>query len=586
MRAHAALACAVVLGSCVPPPVPRLVRFSSSILLDEAAGHVIVTSPDDDAVVTLSTVDGAEIGRTSVAGGPEELARLGPELVVTLGRDGAVAILHVAGEPTRVPVPCGSTRAVVSLDGRTFVSCPDDDRIVELDAAYAVVSVREIVGGPAGLARFGDLLGVTLERRGVLATFDLSGSASFPAAPLTETALESGAGRSASQASVLTADPVGGFVALFQRVENDGDRERDPRTGGYGSVVDGMPRIEPRVRSACGDSYARFDGGARAMSGPSAVATAGGHVWIANRYTDDVLFAHCDPSDDGVRAGELEVFTTFGVGRGPRGIALSADGHTAFVDAGFDWAVSRLDAPDDARPRVPVTWTRRRTVGTTTLSAAALEGRSLFFDAVDTHLTPSGVVTCGTCHPRGGDDGLSWFLHTPGIPRKLRRTPPAWAARPAYAPFHWDGGFTSVATLARSTTEELMEGDGLLVDFDAIAAYLAEVPPPSPRPPEDVAAVERGAAVFEGAGCGDCHVDGGVDGTSHDVLPATADLDATLVAVETPPLVGVRARAPYFHDGRAPTLRDTVTIADDRHGLTSSLTSAEIDDLVVYLESL
>jgi mono/diheme cytochrome c family protein len=174
------------------------------------------------------------------------------------------------------------------------------------------------------------------------------------------------------------------------------------------------------------------------------------------------------------------------------------------------------------------------------------------------------------------------------VPRKLRRTPPAWGARAALLPYHWDGGFTDGATLAQTTTHELMNGDGLLVPFDDIAAYMSELGPPAPRAPDDAAAAMRGEALFGRAGCATCH--GGAyyaDGMPHaGVIPTSSDPDAVLATVDTPSLVAVRARAPYFHDGSAATLRDTITVPGDTHGTTSTLTSSELDDLVAYMESL
>jgi len=325
------------------------------------------------------------------------------------------------------------------------------------------------------------------------------------------------------------------------------------------------------------------------MSGPSALAARRGWLWIVHQYTDNVLLARCD-EEGAPREGTLDVYATFRLGRGPRGIALSEDGRTAFVDVGFDWALARLDVPPVRTTTViEPTFPRRPERGPAFLSEVALRGRSQFFDAVDTHLTPSGVVTCGTCHPDGGEDGLAWFLHTGGVPRKLRRTPPAWGARATLSPFHWDGEFTDAALLARTTTRELMEGDGLLVDFDAIATFMREALPPPPRPVDEAtrASVVRGAALFVSTGCVDCHLEAlRTDGRLHEVVSPSSDPDAMLSSVDTPPLAGVRARAPYFHDGRAPTLRDTLTVPDDTHGRTGALTSADVDDLVVYLESL
>jgi cytochrome c peroxidase len=57
------------------------------------------------------------------------------------------------------------------------------------------------------------------------------------------------------------------------------------------------------------------------------------------------------------------------------------------------------------------------------------------------------------------------------------------------------------------------------------------------------------------------------------------------VGLDTPPLVGLADTGPYLHDGSAATLREVLAERnpDDLHGVTSSLTDAEIDALVRYL---
>src|SRR5262249_20228204 len=57
---------------------------------------------------------------------------------------------------------------------------------------------------------------------------------------------------------------------------------------------------------------------------------------------------------------------------------------------------------------------------------------------------------------------------------------------------------------------------------------------------------------------------------------------------ETTFLLGVWATAPYLHDGRAATLRDTLTVDNpgDRHGTTSGLNAGQLNDLVAYLQQL
>jgi hypothetical protein len=593
-----AIAAALTLAACAPlavdpdgPAAPPPTARSGSIVLAPDERSLWVASPDDDAVVQIRTDDLAEVRRVPVAGSPTQLAWAGDRLVVTLAQSSDVAIVGPGAAVRRVPTPCGGTRAVV-VAAQAFVSCPDDDLVVELDPARGrVLRSVEAPGRPTALALAGDALFASAARTGHVRTYSVARierapPATWPTpvplarAQLEDVALPADAGHAAVQVDALAVDRDGRLLGAYQRVEHDGDRDRPPSEGSYGSVVDGHPRIEPRLFGPCGERYAVFDGGARVFSGPSAIAAADDVVWVANRSTDSVAALRCS-ADDAL----APLVASWRTGRGPSGIALSSDGHTAWVDLAYDHGIARLtldDAPDAER---------RRDLGPTRLSADALRGRNLFDDAVDTHLTPSGIVTCATCHPGGGEDGLSWFLHTADIPPKLRRSSPAWGGRPALAPYHWDGGLPDAADLAEVNIVDLLGGDGLLVDTAAIAAWLAERPLPVPRPlaPSEQARARHGARVFEAAGCGACHAGPlFADGRAHDVLAPSADPDGALAEVDTPTLRGVRARPPYLHDGRAPTLRDVLTTHNrgDRHGRTSRLSSTDLDDLVLYLQTL
>jgi cytochrome c peroxidase len=59
-------------------------------------------------------------------------------------------------------------------------------------------------------------------------------------------------------------------------------------------------------------------------------------------------------------------------------------------------------------------------------------------------------------------------------------------------------------------------------------------------------------------------------------------------AFQVPPLMGLAARAPYMHNGCATTLHDRFGPCGggDKHGKTSHLSAAQINDLVAYLETL
>ena len=76
----------------------------------------------------------------------------------------------------------------------------------------------------------------------------------------------------------------------------------------------------------------------------------------------------------------------------------------------------------------------------------------------------------------------------------------------------------------------------------------------------------------------------------HDV-PAGAYrawLVGTRQDVNTPSLLGLARTAPYLHDGSASTLKERLVQGrqSNRHGSTSHLSDADIDDLVAYLQTL
>ena len=100
---------------------------------------------------------------------------------------------------------------------------------------------------------------------------------------------------------------------------------------------------------------------------------------------------------------------------------------------------------------------------------------------------------------------------------------------------------------------------------------------------------EAGARVFVAAGCGDCHAGAEFsDRQRHGVLAPSSDPAARIDRVDTPTLLGVYARAPYLHDGRAATLREVLTThnANDLHGRTSGLSAGELAALEAYLQTL
>ncbi|MEO1267710.1 MAG: cytochrome c peroxidase, partial [Myxococcota bacterium] len=599
---------------------PAALRPTASTPLLLHNNTLWVSSPDDATIIALDPETLEVRQQIAAPGGPEHVAIVSGQLVVTLAEATEVLFLDpTTGSPTAtVPVPCGGTRAVVGLQTpdtppQVAVTCPYDDRLLILDPlTHTLRATLHTPARPTAIAASGDTVTVTSSHTGVVWRIGAASLLNHTSPdPWTPSALKahhttltpiqpSPSDRNASLFDALAVDPDSGQVwGVYQSVDNDSDRNRPPSEGGYGSVIDGTPRIEPRLwGDGCGTgTFARFDGGRRVFSGPVALASQAGHIWIVNRFTQNVAVLRCrpEPSMPSNTDGLPELVAHFRIGAGARGIALDPGGQVAFIDVGFDHAIARLDLNQlQNTPIERPTLERRRDIGPLNLSVSAQLGRNLFHDATNTHLTPSGVVACATCHPNGGDDGLVWFLHTTGVSRRLRRTAPAWNARREAAPYHWDGEFATGAELAEDTIQQLMEGDALLIDTYAIAAYMDEVPLPPPRPltPEEQALAQEGKRLFESTdvGCTQCHTGASwTNNTFHpQVVPPSADPDGAIDTVVTRPLRAVRARAPFLHDGRAGTLESIHAEhnPNDTHGRTQHLSPHQRQALRLYLETL
>ena len=613
------------------------VSRSSTIARSVDGRSLWLTSPDDDQLVEVDPSSLEAVRRIEVAGQPRELTVLGERILVTGNLSTSLAVVdpegpggdaQEPGEPDveAVPLPCGGSRGVVGLPASAsgpprdlaIVTCPNDDRlaVVDLGAGRTVATVA-VAGRPTGIVRDRTTITVSTAGDGGLhsfATADLvAGLEASPSAPedgvaVPELDLERtddrawvDGQRTASTLAALDAGPRG-VVGAYQVVDNQRKLSREEIEAGstYGSPQDGRARLEPAIAGPCGARFSSLSDEARRLSGPVALAASptGDLVWVVGQFSHSVSVVRCDGSAPSARSATVAAFD---VGDGARGIVLADGGRSAFVDVGFDHQVAELRLPGgadrlgagDAIERTAAVQVGRRSVDDEYLSPLAQQGRRMFDDATDPHLTPFGVVTCGSCHPSAGEDGLSWRIEsvdaeTGGIERKVRRTPPAWQVDADAKPLHWDGGFTSSDALALDTVQRLLGGDGLMVDTAALSAYMAEVaaPPAAPERGADEAALRRrGAAVLAAKGCTTCHTgDAGTDGRTHDVLARSDVPDGDLDAVVTPPLRAVRGRAPYGHDGRSSTLAALLGAHRDARGRPIELSAEERAAVIAYLD--
>lgn len=601
-------------------------RSRSSTIAWSPTGRALwVTSPDDDRVVAIDPASLDVIDQVEVPGQPRELTVLDADLVVTASQSTDLAVIQPgAGPAAFVAMPCGGTRSVVTIPGSRLavVTCPSDDRLVlvDLDRILAVATI-DLPGRPTGIVRDGEVLTVSTAGDGRLHAFDVDdlvdaldqatvrpqvGDDDLPelgVEPRSSRRAWTDGNRTASSLGALDAGPRGP-VGVYQVVDNQRRLTAAEIEAGstYGSPKDGRARLEPAIAGACGARFSSLEDEHRRLSGPVAVAATAddGLVWVVGEFSHSVSVVRCTGAGSGERSATVAAFD---VGEGARGIVLDDDGRTAYVDVGFDHEVTKLVLPDGAPAAAaddPIERTEpaavgRRKVDDRYLSPLAQEGRRMFNDGTNTHLTPFGVVTCGSCHPSAGEDGLSWRIErvdpdTRGIERKVRRTPPAWQVDPDVKPLHWNGEFTDIDDLSLTTIQQLLGGDGLLVDTAALSAYVAEVAAPPTTPTGDAATTARsqqdGQALLADLGCTSCHAgDAGTDGRAHDVLSPSTVADGDLPEVITPALRSVRGRAPYGHDGRAPDLEALLGLHEDGAGDPLALSPDELAAVVAYLRT-
>jgi cytochrome c553 len=198
-------------------------------------------------------------------------------------------------------------------------------------------------------------------------------------------------------------------------------------------------------------------------------------------------------------------------------------------------------------------------------------GRALFH-----RITLSGM-TCASCHPEGGEDGLVWDVDPIG-PRRTQSLAGHIVAR---APYHWNADMPDLRMLMSEVFMARMGGDSITrSQYLSLGPWLDRIPAPR-WAATDPAAAARGKALFDSPAlaCATCHA--GELLTNN----RTADV-GTGGAFKVPSLLGVAARAPFLHDGCAATLVDSFTTCTTVHGTVSSLTPAQLADLIVYLESI
>ena len=271
------------------------------------------------------------------------------------------------------------------------------------------------------------------------------------------------------------------------------------------------------------------------------------------------------------------------VGSGPRGIALAPDGHTLALAAYFSGQVRLLDTLSNQVNNAVAT-------GPAVPEHALRRGERLYYDGDGCY---QRWLSCASCHPHNRADGLNWDLVNDGVGNVKNTLSHVYST--ATPP--------SMSTGVRASTAVAIQAGFKFIQFqqrsdqemqDVYDFMTSLRPEPSPYWNKNWLSVSavRGKALFESpaVGCANCHSGPYFTdqrrynvGTGHpgDVGPLDPIYD-------TPTLHELWRTPPYLHDGSAPTLRDVLTThnSNNLHGATSQLNSAQLDDLVAYLQQV
>jgi mono/diheme cytochrome c family protein len=263
----------------------------------------------------------------------------------------------------------------------------------------------------------------------------------------------------------------------------------------------------------------------------------------------------------------------FVVPPGPEGVAVDDVSGRAVVFSQVAGAVTVVALDGDASPTrtIPLDYHPAPAL------AAASRGRMLFYRTDDTRISGDGIA-CSSCHVDGRDDGLTWTT-----PMGPRQTPMLAGRLAGTAPYGWEGDRPTLGAYIANTVERL-GGKGMAAqDVEDLTAYLLTLRPP-PRAASDADRAGHGRALFEdAAGCGTCHAGGSTDAAVHGVSATAQDIKTSF---DTPSLHFIGGTAPYFHDGRYPTLEALLADPASAMGHSASLSDADRGALAAYLRTL
>ena len=605
----------LLLAALASAPALAVQARSSAIAVTPDGARVWVVNRDSNSVSVLDTVTSALLAETPVGREPRTLA---------ITPDGAKVYVACLGS-NRVDVLDGATFALlrsiavgrepfgvaVAPNGaRVYVTATSSGTVSVIDPVTDTVTSTITPGGrPRGLAVSADSSQLALTHyltptpsvNGVVSLFNattlaLTTNVNLPVIPPgtnldgVPNIMQAAAYRPASTQLWLP------FVAS---ITGNANLTLQTTVRPELAIVDtslAPPREAPNTRINLNLIVA-----SPAVSQPVAIdfVPNGTAAVVVNQASDDVTI---------VAAATRTELRTVRVGSAPDGVAVSPDGARAYVSNYLSRTVSVLAISPPASAAVigtiPVT--------SEPLPANILNGKKLFFTARGRMSTQNNIA-CTSCHPDAAHDGRDWIF-TNNVGEGNRKTTDIRGIVDSGA-IHWTANMDELQDLEWNIRKinfgpGLIDGlpfdalatghnAGLSPDLDDMAAFMDSLTAPDSINPNRgaggvlSAAAARGKQLFRdpARGCASCHR--GVAGTDsdraslvrHDVgTLAPADLNGQH-GFDTMGLRNLHDAAPYLHDGTAPSLQAVLTNRNtgNRHGVTSTLTTGQVNDLASYL---
>ena len=612
-------------GAASPSPgkafPPALKRASSAIAVTDDGSILVAVNPDSNSVTLVDTASQSVTAELGVGVDPRSVA-VSPDgaraFIANQGSD-SVSVIDLAARAVIATVPVGDRPVGVaaSPDGRFVVVAElGDDRVRFLDAHnLSTLSVLAVADRPHGLA-------FTPDGRRLLVTHLLSGDVTIlnvqPFTIYLPLLIQS---RDTSDASRLTLHTLrltshASLISTWPHVapapavvvNAAGTRAYLPQTMANGLGLDTSfdTTVFPKVsvlnlttNSHQTSEHISLPEKDTPVGLPWGVALARDdtELWVVNAASNDISVLNIITPTQPGRVAHIAV------GHNPRGIVISPDGNTAYVNNTLAGTVSVIDAN-------AYTVTAVITTTDIPLPPVLLHGKRLFHSSAQPDLAKARWISCNTCHIEGEHDGRTWLVQyigtvPPGATPIITRNTTSLLGMVETYPLRWSAEWNESADSEFSVRFEQF-GTGLIsgtmnstlglpnqgrsYDLDSLAAFIDSLAAPT-RTHALTPAELRGKAIFESAEtqCASCHpAPLYTDLKVHDVDTADAYGEWFGPLIDTPTLRFLYDSAPYLHDGSAATLRDVLTTKNpnDKHGVTTHLMVQELDDLIAFLLAL